>query len=62
MSTASQTVAEQTLTEALAEIGVSHWPSQHYGCRTLATETGQVIDALDVGWAWDFVHAAQAAA
>lgn len=53
---------EQTLTEALAEIGVTHRPSKYYGCRELIVADGSPIEAVDVGWGWDFVRAAQAAA
>lgn len=58
----SQTDETRTLTEALADIGVSHGPSPHFGCRTLFTAEGRVIDDLDIGWGWDFVRQAEAAA
>lgn len=54
---------EQTLTQALKEIGVTHVKSMIAGYHWIySIETGELIDTLDAPQGWALVHQAQAAA
>lgn len=52
----------QTLTEALATIGVSHRKSSHDGCQELLTQAGDIITFCDAFHGWAFVAEANSAA
>jgi len=56
-------IRDQTLTQILAEIGISHTKSRHYSCRDLyVAGTDQLIGSYDCRQGLALAHRAHAAA